>query len=395
MKRISLFLLISCLTVSGFAQESERQTAEQFLKEGKLDKALEDINLRVSDQSESGVASVWITRGDIYLNISVSQNANYKALDPDPLQKALDSYKKAVVLDTKQEYKDDIFNKINWLRNAYYNLAVDNYNKQSYKEAMLAFASGASALGAISVPDTISWYYAAACAGMAGEKALARQYFTELLRQNARSITIYVTLADNYRLESDFENALRVVREGQSIYPDNMNLLLSEANIYLTSGEKQKALQNLETAIGKDPSNPTVFFALGTVYDLFSNDITKPEQERQESFSKAIDAYKSAIALNPDYFEANYNLGALYVNQAANFNDKANKQPVEAQQEFERLKAEADKYLEAAIPYLEKAAEVRPDDINTLSSLKQIYTRLNRAAELRVITGKINALQKK
>jgi tetratricopeptide (TPR) repeat protein len=260
---------------------------------------------------------------------------------------------------------------------------------------MLAFASGASALGAISVPDTISWYYAAACAGMAGEKALERQYYTELLRQNARSIGIYVTLADNYRQENDFEKALQVVRDGQEIYPGNLNLLLTETNIYMSSGESQKALQNLESAIGKDPSNPTVFFALGTIYDGYSNDNTKPEQERQELSSKAIDAYKSAIGLNPDYFEANYNLGALYVNQAASINDKANKQPVDAQQEFERLKAEADKYLEAAIPYLEKAMEVRPDDINTLTSLKQIYTRLNRAAELIGINDKINALQKK
>ena len=44
----------------------------------------------------------------------------------------------------------------------------------------------------------------------------------------------------------------------------------------------------------------------------------------------------NAIALKPDYFEANYNLGALYVNQAAEILEKANELPLDAVKEYER-----------------------------------------------------------
>jgi tetratricopeptide (TPR) repeat protein len=116
---------------------------------------------------------------------------------------------------------------------------------------------------------------------------------------------------------------------------------------------------------------------------------------REEAFNSAIDAYKRAIKLSPGYFEPNYNIGALYVNKAATINDQANKLPLDADAEYKKLKAEADGYLEKATPYLETAAELMPDDINTLYSLKQIYSRLNKTEKLKAISDKINSLQKK
>jgi tetratricopeptide (TPR) repeat protein len=394
MKRISLFLVIACFMANGFAQTSVRQSADDFLKEGKLDKALENINLAVNDPSASEDAGTWIIRGDIFIGIAASEDETYKALDPDPLQQALDSYKKATALDGNGEYKDNIFTKVSWLRNSYYNQAVSNYNDKHYKEAMLAFEKSAAALETINVPDTTSLYYAAGCAELADDKAKAKQLYIELVKQNARSISIYISLADIYRQENDFKDALQTVRDAQYIYPDNIQLLLTETNIYLTSGDKENALHNLLTASVKDASNPAVFYALGTVYDATFSDTLKSEDDRDEAFDLEIDAYKSAIELNPDYYEANYNLGALYVNQAANCYDKGVKLPPDAEKEYERLKTEADKCLEEAIPYLEKALEIQPSDLNTLRALKQIYTRTNDTDKLKIITDKIDAIQR-
>ena len=114
---------------------------------------------------------------------------------------------------------------------------------------------------------------------------------------------------------------------------------------------------------------------MGTIYDNISNDTTKTAAEQNEAFNNASEAYTKAMQLNPNYFEAAYNLGAMYVNKAAMINDVANKLPFDQSEKFDQMKKEADSYLVKAVPYLEKAAELDPKDINTLYSLKQIYAR--------------------
>lgn len=395
MKKTAMFLVLVTAFTTGFSQKNVRQTASNFLKEGKLDKALESINQCIQDPSTAQDAKSWFIRGNIYLEIANTTDEKFKNLDPDPLPKALESYKKAYEYDAKKEFTEDIFAKLNWQRNNYFNQAVDNYNKKLYKDAMLAFESGANALATIGMADTISLFYAAACASLAQEREKAKEYYNELIKGNAKSPAIYISLSDVYRQEKDSANALRVVKMGQQIYPNDLKLFLAETNIYLTFGNTEKALTNLKLAIQKDSSNPTVFFALGTIYDNISNDTANPEKVCNEAFNDAINAYKSAIKLNPDYFEPNYNLGALFVNKAALINDQANKLPLDKDAEFNKLKGEADKYLGQALPYLEKASELQPSDINTLYSLKQIYVRTKQVEKLKIVNEKIDSLQKK
>ena len=82
-------------------------------------------------------------------------------------------------------------------------------------------------------------------------------------------------------------------------------------------------------------------------------------------------------------------------NRAVIYDDKAKNLPLDAEAEFKTLKAQADKYLEAAIPYLEKAAELQPNDISTLNSLKQIYIRQQKTDKIKAVNEKINAVPKK
>jgi hypothetical protein len=395
MKKILLLVALLTSITFSFGQKNVRQTASNFLKEGKLDKAMESINQCIQDPTTATDAKAWFIRGNIYLEIANSADEKYKALDPNALQQALDSYKKATEFDQKKEYTEDIFAKVNWQRNNYFNQAVDNYNKKNYREAMMAFENGANALSSIQVNDTISLFYAAACAGLANDKVKAKQYYADLLKQGAKSPTIYISLSDLYRQDKDSSGALIIVREGLKMYPNDLKLFLTETNIYLTFGDTKKALKNLKLASEQDTSNQTVFFALGTIYDNISNDTLNSSKVRAEAFNSAIESYKRAIALNPAYFEPNYNIGALYVNKAATINDHANKLPLDADVEYKKLKAEADGYLEKATPYLEKASELIPDDMNTLYSLKQIYSRLNKTEKLKAISEKISGLQKK
>ncbi|HTX87593.1 MAG TPA: tetratricopeptide repeat protein, partial [Bacteroidales bacterium] len=350
MKRIVLVMVFLTAIIAGFGQKSMRQTASNYLKSGDLDKAVEAINQCIQDPSTAQDARAWFIRGNIYLEIANTKEDKYKSLDPDPLTKALDSYKKAAEYDTKKEYTEDIFQKLSWQRNNYFNAAVDAYNKKQYKEAMTDFESGANTLAILNIPDTLSLFYAAACAGLANDRVKAKQYYIELIHQNYNSPAVYIALSDIYRGEKDSANALKVIREGQKRYPNDLKMVLGETNVYLTFGNTDKALKNLKYSIQKDTTNPTVYFAMGTIYDNLSADTLKPVQTRRECFNEAVDAYQKALKLNPAYFDANYNLGALYVNKAAAINDVANKLPLDADAQFNQLKKEADGYLEQALP---------------------------------------------
>lgn len=395
MKRIS-FIALMVITISlAFGQKSVRQTASNYLKEGKLDKALESINICIQDPSTAQDPKAWFIRGNIYSEIGASTDEKYKALDPDPLGKALESYKKATEFDTKKEFTEDIFLKVKWQRDKYFNQAVDYYQKKQFADAMLAFDKSAAALISINIPDTVSLFYAAACANLANNREKQKKYYIDLLKYKAKSVAIYASLSDIYRVEKDSGAALAVVRQGQVQYPGNMQLFLAETNIYLTFGNTDKALLNLRTAAKKDSLNPSIFYALGTIYNKIVDDTTKSSAIRDKMFDLAVEAYKQSIKLKPDFFDPNFNLGALYVNKAVFYDDKAKNLPLDAEAEFKSLTGEADKYLEAAIPYLEKAIEIQPTDLSALNSLKQIYIRQKKTEKLKALNEKINSLPKK
>lgn len=378
-----------------FGQKNVRQTASNYLKSGKLDKAVEAINQCVLDPSTAQDAKAWLLRGNIYLEIANTKDEKFKALDSDPLTKALESYKKSVEFDAKKEFYDEIVAKLNWQRNNYYNLAVDNYNNKQFKDAMLNFARGAEVMELANVDDTVSILNAATCASLANEKEASKSYYLKLLKANYNSPTVYMTLSDIYRQDKDSANALKYVRMGQQLYPNDLRLFLAETNIYLTFNSTEKALNNLKVAMAKDSTNYSVAFALGTIYDQVSNDTTRSAAEREKAFTNAVSAYSNSIRLNPEYFEGSYNLGALYVNKAAAINDEANRLPLDETAKFDKLKAEADGYLERAMPYLEKAITLQPDDLNTLFTLKQIYARTNKPDKVKEVQEKINAAQNK
>ncbi|MDD5695616.1 MAG: hypothetical protein PHD61_09995 [Bacteroidales bacterium] len=99
-------------------------------------------------------------------------------------------------------------------------------------------------------------------------------------------------------------------------------------------------------------------------------------------------SYLDAIRLDENYYDANYNLGALYVNKVASIVEIANALPL-GDPGYDPLKKQADEMLLKAIPYLEKAASLNPEDKNALISLKEIYARLGMFDKLKEVNDKL------
>ena len=400
MKKLALFLVLVTFIATAFGQKSARQTASNYLKDKKLDKALEAINQCVLDPGTAQDTKAWFIRGNVYMEIANSTDANYKALDADPLPKALDSYKKSLEFDAKKElakkeFYGEIFLRLDKQYRMFFDSAISKYNKKDFKAAMVNFGKSADVYDAMGITDTLSLLNGAIMAGFAKEKESEKGFYLRLLKGNYKSPSVYSLLSDIYLKEKDSVNAFKYIRMGLKEYPNNMSLFNSEINIYLTYNIVDKAMNNLNIAMKKDSSNYSIPFALGTLYYNIANDTSKTVTQREEAFRNAEIAYKRALQIKPDYFDAAFNLGALNLNKASDILVKANNLPPDAQASFEKMKKEADDYLARAMPYLEKALEIQPTDLNSLNALRQIYTRLNMADKKKGIQDKINALPKK
>lgn len=377
MKKSILTMLILMISIVMIGQTNKRTSAYNYWRYGKLDLAKQEIDAAVQDEKTIMEAKTWFYRGNIYYDIAVSPDDKYKNLDPDPFGVSYQSYMKAKELDSKGEFKSDIEKYTTAIGEGYYNKGVQYYNEQKYKDAALNFEQAFNIGSSVNRVDTSALVNAAIAASLGNENQLARGYYTKLISMGVQKPDIYASLSEIYKAEGDTAMALQTVAQGRKLFPEDFNLLIAETNIFLASNEKEKAMGDLETALKMDSSNPSIFFAVGTIYDQMGD------------IAKATSAYENAIKIKPDYFEANYNLGALYVNQAAEILDKANDLPLDAVAQYEAEKAKADQMLEKSLPYLERANELLPEDVPTMVSLKEIYTRLGMTEKLELINTKL------
>jgi len=120
----------------------------------------------------------------------------------------------------------------------------------------------------------------------------------------------------------------------------------------------------LNKAIANDPENKTLYFARATM------------KEKTEDIEGAQADYEKAISMDGSYFDAVYNLGALFFNKGVEQNEIANAVPPSDLKKYEEEKAKATEYFKKALPHLEKAEQINGEDLATLQSLKQLYAFL-------------------
>jgi tetratricopeptide (TPR) repeat protein len=381
MKKL-IILLIAAFIVTGLsAQNNKRTSAFNYFKNGKLDKAKEFIDPTITHEKTMNVAKTWYYRGNIYLQIALSDIPEYKALDPNALQVAFESYKKCAELDSKGEFKTDINQNFRVIASNFFNQGVAEYNAKDYVKAAESFQNTFTIYKEIGVVDTLALSNVAMSYDIAEEYDKALEIYGQLIEMGYQDPIIYQSIADIYLTKKgDTATSEQYVMQGREIFPEDYQLLISETNLFLAKGENEKAVANLLKALETDSENKTIWFALGTNYEN-TND---PEG--------AAEAYHKCIDIDPAYADAYYNLGAMYNNQAAEIIEVANELPLDAVAEYDAEKAKADALLQKALPYLEKSDDLNPDNLGTLQTLKQIYTILKNMEKLQEVNERIKAL---
>jgi len=390
MKKTLILLSFILLASVAFAQKGKVSSALNFKDTGKMDKALEAIEEAIDASNPKTKSSLtwprtWEVRGEIFQAIAQSKDANVKKLAKDPLSEALKSYKKALELDDKNRFGKSVKIKLTLLVNDLTNQAVEAFNADNYSKALLSFEQilelqeipviKADDPGAI---DTIIIFNAGLAAYNAEKYGKAIEYYGTAAKYGYNEGRTYQLLSKAHLDNKDTTSALLALQEGFQKYPGDNGVLVEMINIYINAGKTNEAMKYLSLAIEQDPENSTYYFAQGSLYDQMG------EQE------KSIVSYKKAIEVNKEYYDAHYNLGALYYNNGVKQIEVANKVPASENVRYEAELKKADIWFELALPLMEKCRELKPDDPYALESLRNLYYRLkmmDKYEEIMKLTG--------
>lgn len=393
MKRTTILLVLLFASTCIFAQKGKVTSALSYKESGKLDKAVESIEETIdanNPKSESSITwpRTWEVRGEIYQAVFQTKDEAYKKLNADPLTVAFDSYLKALELDDKDRFSKSVKIKLTLLIGDLTNQAVAGFNEEKYDVALKSFEQimaientpvyKADDAGAV---DTVIIFNAGLAAYNAQQYDKAIEYYKKAAQYKYNGAKTYSLISSSYMQKGDTINALNTLQDGLKEYSSNGALLVEVINIYLNANKVDDAMKYLDIAIAQDPTNSSYYFAQGTLFD------------KLQKIDEATSSYMKAIEYKEDYFDAYYNLGALFYNKGVKQVDVANAVPSNQPEKYEEEKDKADVEFKKAIPYMEKAHEINPTDKFTMESLKTLYYRLKMLDKHAEILEKMKSIQ--
>ena len=397
-------LTISFIAVT-FIAAAQKQVVSAFNanKSGDYKSAAGYIEEAITIEKAAVKEKTWRYRGDIYLNIGINSALRDSALRdsalavefPNALVVALESFNKAKELDVKGHYEKEVNQMIDQIILTSEQKAFSAYQNEDFSSAGENFDVSGRAASILSKQDStklpIRWldpageilqnaiYNAGICYQKAGLLDQAIKCYEDCANLKFNTPGVLIEIARILRDSDKTEEAIQFLQAARVEYPLEQVLIIEELNIYIDAKDFVKAQKSLELAINGDPENHELWFSLGSV-TATQADSTEVDDEQTTLKNRVIECYIKAIELKADYFDANFNLGALYFNDAASLFNEANAmwKPRMSKTESAALEAAesaAKEYLQMALPYLEAAHDALPEDINTIRTLRDIYTR--------------------
>jgi TPR repeat protein len=110
------------------------------------------------------------------------------------------------------------------------------------------------------------------------------------------------------------------------------------------------------------------------------------DKEYEQYFNESEKAYLKALEMKAEYFDAAFNLGALYFNRGVKQNDYAN--TITDNKKYEVEAKKADDIFNKSLPWLEKAEKIGSEEpatmkelYNTLAMLYRMTSQLDKEKE--------------
>ena len=209
---------------------------------------------------------------------------------------------------------------------------------------------------------TIAYY--AALAGIRAENYAAVEKYAPMGQadpENVQNATEF--LIEALKKQNKTDQMLSVLRGALDKFPSNQSFFANMIDYYTSSDKYDEAQAFADQQIAKDPTNFFFNYVKGFLYSQQKND------------DKAIEQYEQAIQKNPDYPQAYSELGKSYVLKAQDFSETASSNPNDPKfaEDAKTLRS----FYEKAMPYYEKARQLAPDNTSLWKQgLSSVYYNL-------------------
>ncbi|MBC8052734.1 MAG: hypothetical protein H7Y13_06690 [Sphingobacteriaceae bacterium] len=386
-------IFITTLTLSAFAQKGEvaiaKENIEKYLQMARSTPRLAAPFLKTTkDAVEKAILhektkddpELWTMRASLYAEMAYNDSTSAAGKHITEAKKSLARVKE---LDPASDSKESIKRAKYTLYQKQLIAGKKAFDGKNYKAAHAEFTKGLEFMPG----DTISNYYAGVAAQNTKDYKSAIKNYTEILSTNFSYMPdVYTNLGEAYAANKDTVAAIKVLGEGFAKYPKSNQLATREIELSINSGKHAEVIGKIETQMQTNPTNKYLPFYLGIAYASGNNAV------------KAEDAYKKALAVDPNFFEANLNTGSVIMNNGIDMYNAANKKysgkSLNATQhaEYKALQKKATAEFDRALPYLIKATELDPKSKIAWSSLKSYYKAKSNNAKVAEVDAKLSSL---
>lgn len=407
--------LLGLVAISAFAQKSELNNAQETynkyetLRGSKnlaaplLVQAKASIDKAAANDKTSGLPQTIALKGIIYASAALADTVPATSI---PLfTTAEESLKKAKEVDTKGDFKKMTDAAYSLLAQYQLNKGIKEYGNKQFDLAYKSF----DYYRTVMPEDTIAIYYTGLAAANAKNWDAAITNYNKLLTTPFKGKERAYQELSGFHLakqtKADTLEAIKTLEEASTKYPSNADISKTIVELNLQMGRQQEVISKVEKAIANDPKNKTLYYYSGLTYSEIADDASQKlakapaaqqaalTKTRDENLAKAQDMYKKALEIDPNYFEANLNMGYVLITPAIDLYNYARKLDVKKQKEYDASMAKANSMFDAAKPFLQKAVDLNPKSVSALTNLRTYYLGKNDMANATKIKQQLDALQ--
>lgn len=395
MQNFLTFLFVLFLAGSGFSQKDNRNaalsdfdTALGLLKsvstekeaEAKLMDAKKSIDLAEKHQETSSDYRTLKAMGDIYFELNRLWSKNNSDQTHVAGQKSKEGYLRAKKSTTKSKELDEVDKQLRNLQMNLYNQGVEEFNSNSFGPANKLLTLSMEIAELRGENDAQQVYVTAMSYDLIEDYESAYKLYRKCIELDYGGSKLYSAMLNSAIFSKNHEWVNKTIADGKATYPNDQDFAISTVNAYLFMEDYTKAEEALQIAIKTDPSNANLTFVLGSVY------------EKLGKTDRAIDAYKTTLSIDPSMFDANYQLGAMFFNDAVAIQQKINTLDFGSSEEKSLTKKHLE-LLHDSEKYLKKAYDSNSADYGTVSALMTIYAMLERMDEYALMKSTLDRIK--
>ncbi|MEM7552443.1 MAG: hypothetical protein AAF363_22360 [Bacteroidota bacterium] len=399
MKTIYNFLFVLLIASPVFAQNPNVNKAKSALEKGEYAEAKEYIDAAIVHEKTRDKGKTWSQKGQVYDAIAISEDESVVALVGDrkaAIEEAIAAYEKTIEIEGETSgYGFVASQAIDALWGNLLNKGATYFESKDQENALKYFE-----LTQLAKPkDSVAYLYAGIAAQQIEKWDAAERNYAKLAELGAASEDVYSSLIYIARaINEDNEQAIEYIDKAKAAYPANQNFPKEEIAVLLAMDRLEEAQSKLESSIEKEPNNANLRLNLAILYDnaykALGDKEETTEEELDELYGKAEQAYLSTLEVDSENLVANFNLAVFYNEKANQYFQEVNSMDIkEYQKNGQKLIDTGNEYIKTALPYMEKANTIKPDDIDTLSALQVFYNRLKMTDKALEVQDKIEALE--